>query len=48
MLNLLNGGGTSGSVQERGLGNRLAKDVALEEVGQPHFGFVLEVYGCRD
>jgi hypothetical protein len=35
-------------VDERGLGNLLAQDVALDEVGQPDFGLVLEVDGCGD
>jgi hypothetical protein len=48
MLNLLNGGGTSGSIQQRGLGDWLAEDVALEEVREPHFGLVFEVDGCWD
>ena len=36
------------SVEQRGLGDLLAHDVALDEVRQPDFGFVLEVDGCGD
>ena len=36
------------SVEQRGLGNLLAHDVALNEVRQPDLGFVLEVDGCGD
>jgi hypothetical protein len=32
-------------VEQRWLGNLLAHDVALEEVGQPNFSLVLEVDG---
>jgi hypothetical protein len=38
----------AGRVEERGLGDLLAHDVALEEVGEPDFGFVFEVDGCGD
>jgi hypothetical protein len=35
-------------VEERGLGDGLAQNVALDEVRKPDFGLVLEVDGCGD
>lgn len=46
MLHLLGVGG--GSVEQRGLGDVLAEDVALDEVREPNFGLILEVDGCRN
>jgi hypothetical protein len=46
MLHLLNS--VASGIKQRGLGHWFAQNVALEEVGEPDFGFVFEVDGCGD